>query len=297
MPAAKRSRSTRSASTSFLTVSAAKAGLLNGSLDFIASLSTADLEDIKKRPEVQLSITPTLSLTGILLQSKDPLLEDVRIRRALALSLDTKEIADAVMEGTASANNSALPIGSPFHRAVEDQGYTQNIAEAKKLLVEAGYKGQAIKLIANKRYSFVFDSAVLVQAMAQAVGLKIDIEVLDWAAQLERYSKGDYQAMAFVYSARLDPSLSFEVLTGPKATQPRKVWDNPEAQQMLQQSMLTIDTAKRQALFDEMHRRFIADVPMIVLFNGSELSALRNNVKGYAGWLYPEPRFWGVSLQ
>jgi hypothetical protein len=40
-----------------------------------------------------------------------------------------------------------------------------------------------------------------------------------------------------------------------------------------------------------------ADVPMIVLFNGSELSALRNNVKGYAGWLYPEPRFWGVSLQ
>ena len=202
MPAAKRSRSTRSASTSFLTVSAAKAGLLNGSLDFIASLSTADLEDIKKRPEVQLSITPTLSLTGILLQSKDPLLEDVRIRRALALSLDTKEIADAVMEGTASANNSALPIGSPFHRAVEDQGYTQNIAEAKKLLVEAGYKGQAIKLIANKRYSFVFDSAVLVQAMAQAVGLKIDIEVLDWAAQLERYSKGDYQAMALLGASR-----------------------------------------------------------------------------------------------
>jgi peptide/nickel transport system substrate-binding protein len=24
---------------------------------------------------------------------------------------------------------------------------------------------------------------------------------------------------------------------------------------------------------------------------------VRNNVKGYAGWLYPEPRFWGVSLQ
>jgi peptide/nickel transport system substrate-binding protein len=36
---------------------------------------------------------------------------------------------------------------------------------------------------------------------------------------------------------------------------------------------------------------------MIVLFNGSELAALRNNVKGYAGWLYPQPRFWGVSLQ
>jgi peptide/nickel transport system substrate-binding protein len=277
--------------------SAAKAGLLSGSLDFIASLSIPDLEDIKTRPDVKLSITPSLNLIGILLQSRDPLLGDVRIRRALALSLDTKEIVDAVMQGTADANISALPIGSPFHGAVENQGYAQDIAEAKKLLADAGYKGQPIKLIANKRYSFVFDSAVLVQAMAQAVGLKIDIEVLDWAAQLDRYSKGDYQAMAFVYSARLDPSLSFEMLTGPKATQPRKVWDNPEAEEMLRQSMLIIDPAKRQALFDEMHRRFIADVPMIVLFNGSELTALRNNVKGYAGWLYPQPRFWGVSLQ
>jgi len=202
-----------------------------------------------------------------------------------------------VMAGTARANNSALPIGSPFYGAVEAQGYTQNVTEAKKLLGEAGYKGQSIKMIANKRYSFVFDAAVLVQAMAQAAGINMEIEVLDWAAQLDRYNKGDYQAMAFVYSARLDPSLSFEMLTGPKATQPRKVWDNAQAHEMLRESMLTLDTAKRQALFDEMHRRFIADVPMIVLFNGSELAALRNNVKGYAGWLYPQPRFWGVSLQ
>jgi peptide/nickel transport system substrate-binding protein len=152
-------------------------------------------------------------------------------------------------------------------------------------------------MIANKRYSYVFDSAVLVQAMAQAVGINIELEVLDWAAQLDRYNRGDYQSMAFTYSARLDPSLSFEMLAGPKAVQPRKVWDNPEAQVMLQQSMMIDDKEKRQRLFDEMHRRFIDDAPMVVLFNGSEIAALRNNVKGYAGWLFAQPRFWGVSLQ
>ena len=277
--------------------SAAKAGLLSGSLDVILSLSTTDLDDLKARPDVQLSITPALSVTGILFQTRDPLLKDVRIRRAIALSIDTAEIVDAVMEGTARPNNSALPLGSPFYGELQSHGYVQNIAEAKKLLVEAGYRGQPIKMIANKRYSFAFDSAVLVQAMALAAGINIEIEVLDWAAELDRYNRGDYQAMAFTYSARLDPSLSFEMLTGPKATQPRKVWDNPEAQEMLRQSMITDDTAKRQALFDEMHRRFIADVPMIVLFNESELTALRKNIKGYAGWLYPEPRFWGVTVE
>ena len=277
--------------------SAARAGLLSGSLDIVNNLSIPDLDDLKDRPEVKLSIAPALGLTGILLQSKDPLLKDVRIRRALALSLDTKEIADVVMEGTARENNSALPVGSPYYGPVEAQGYTQNIAEAKKLLIQASYTGQPIKLIANKRYSYVFDAAVLVQAMAESVGIKIEIEVLDWATQLDRYNRGDYQAMSFVFSSRLDPSLSFEMLTGPKATQPRKVWDNPDAQKMLRESMLTFDKDKRQALFDEMHRRFIADVPMIVLFNGSELAATGKNVVGFAGWPYGEPRFWGVSLQ
>jgi peptide/nickel transport system substrate-binding protein len=277
--------------------SAAKAGLLSGSLDVISALGVPDLEDLRSRPEVQISVTPALGLTGILFQTRDPLLKDVRIRRAIALCLDTAEIANVVMQGTARANNSALPTGSPFYGEVQSHGYTQNVVEAKKLLVEAGYRGQPVKMIANKRYGFVFDSAVLVQAMAQAVGINIEIEVLDWATQLDRYNRGDYQAMAFVYSARLDPSLSFEMLTGPKATQPRKIWDNPEAQEMLRQSMMTDDTAKRQALFDEMHRRFIKDVPMVVLFNGAELAALRKNIKGYAGWLYPQPRFWGVSVQ
>jgi peptide/nickel transport system substrate-binding protein len=277
--------------------SAARAGLLSGGLDIINNLSIPDLDGLKDRPEAKLSTAPALGLVGILLQTRDPLLGDVRIRRALALSLDTKEITDVVMQGTAQANNSALPVGSPFYGPVEAQGYTQNIAEAQKLLAEAGYKGQPIKLIANKRYSYVFDAAVLVQAMAEAVGIKIEIEVLDWAAELDRYNKGDYQAMSFVYSARLDPSLSFEMLAGPKATQPRKIWDNPDAEKMLRESMLIADKDKRQALFDEMHRRFIADVPMIVLFNGSELAATGKNVTGFASWLYGQPRFWGVSLQ
>ena len=275
---------------------AARAGLLSGSLDVIMSLSIPDIDELKSQPEAQISVTPALGLTGILFQTRDPLLKDVRIRRAIALALDTAQIVDAVMEGTAKPNNSPLPIGSPFYGEVEAKGYEPNVAEAKKLLAEAGYHGQPIKMITNKRYSYVFDSAVLAQEMARAAGINIELEVLDWAAQLDRYNRGDYQAMSFVYSARLDPSLSFEMLMGPKDKQPRKVWDNPDAQEMLRQSMLISDSAKRQALFDEMHRRFIADVPMIALFNGSELVALRKGVKGYAGWLYPEARFWGVSL-
>ena len=78
--------------------SAAKAGLLSGSLDVINSLSIPEIEDLRSRSDVALSITPALGVTGILFQTRDPLLKDARIRRAIALCLDTAEIVDKLLQ-------------------------------------------------------------------------------------------------------------------------------------------------------------------------------------------------------
>ena len=75
----------------------------------------------------------------------------------------------------------------------------------------------------------MFDIALIAQAMAQAVGLNIEIEVLEWATQLDRYNKGDYQMMAFSIRPGSTPPSASSMLTGPKDKQPRKVWDNPQA--------------------------------------------------------------------
>jgi peptide/nickel transport system substrate-binding protein len=277
--------------------SAAKAALLGNSLDIVDDVAAADLPDLKSRSEATVVIAPNMNLVAVLMQTKDPLLQDVRIRRALALSLDTPQLVAAATQETGQPNNSAVPVKSPFYGPVQKEGFRRNLAEAKKLLQEAGYKGQTIKLIANKRYAPTFDAAVMIQAMAQEAGIKIDVEVLDWATQLDRYTKGDYQAMSFPYSARLDPSLNFEMFTGPKATQPRKVWDNPDVQAMLRESMQTIDKTRRQALFDDLHKRLIAEVPLVILYNGADITALRKNVAGYEGWPASAPRYWNVSLR
>jgi peptide/nickel transport system substrate-binding protein len=276
--------------------SAARAALLSGAID-TTGIATNEYDDVKDRHEIKVSVSPTMTFAAVLLQVKDPVLSDVRIRRALALSIDAPELVKAVTSDLAKANNSPVPASSPWYSPTLAQGFKRDIAQAKKLLAEAGYKGQPIKLIANKRYSYMFDAAVLVQAMASEAGIKIDVEVQDWASQLDRYTKGDYQAMSFGYSARLDPSLSYEVFTGPKATQPRKVWDHPEVEALLRESMQSGDKARRQAIFDELHRRLLADVPLIALFNPVELGAVRANVEGYKGWPQAMQRFWGVSLK
>ena len=130
----------------------------------------------------------------------------------------------------------------------------------------------------------MFDSAVLVQAMAREAGINLQIETLDWASQLARYGSGNYQVMAYSFSARLDPSLLFNVLIGDKARDPRKVWGTAEARDMLQRTMEIDEPAARQAAFDTLHRAFMDDVPAIVLFNPSRIAAMHENVVGYRGW-------------
>ncbi|PLC07321.1 peptide ABC transporter substrate-binding protein [Variovorax sp. RO1] len=275
---------------------AAKAALYSGGIDAFISPSPADVVEMRGRSDVRVDTTPVMTMVALLLQTTDPLLKDVRIRRALALALDTPEIAKSVTEGLSAVNNSVVPSSSPFYSPVQAGGYKRDIAGAKKLLAEAGYRGQPIKLVANKRYEALYSAAVLVQAMASEAGINVELEVLDWATQLDRYTKGQYQSMAFVYSARIDPSLNYEMVTGDKAAQPRKVWDNAAAQTRLTESMVSRDKARRQVLFDELHKQMLQDVPMVVLFNASDATAMRKSVTGFKGWAPAKPRFWNVRL-
>jgi peptide/nickel transport system substrate-binding protein len=276
--------------------STAKAALLRGDIDIIPDVANAEVRELKSNPKVEISIVSNMGLVGILLQTRDPLLKNVKLRQAIAAALDTEEIVASVTDGLGRPNNSIVPAMSAYYSPVQAKGYTFDKAAAKKLLQEAGYKGEPLVMLANKRYPQSFDSAVIAQQMLQSAGINATIEVLEWATQLDRYSKGNYQLQAFPYSARLDPALSFESVTGPKETQPRKVWDNPEAQALLDKSMVVAGKAERQAIFDELHKRFIDEVPMVMLYNGLDAGVYAKRVKGYKSSILSKPRLWEVSI-
>jgi len=276
---------------------AAKTALLSGDIDLVPDVSVADKQEIDGQKGVHTELAQTLSMSAILIQTRDPLLKDVRIRKALALAIDISQIAQAVTQGTSPPNPSVIPSASPYHSAVEEQGYTPNIEEAKTLLAEAGYKGQPIKMLVNRKYQNVYDSAIFAQALAQQAGINIELEVLDWGTQLDRYTTGQYQTMSFSYSARMDPALSYEMVSGPKDQQPRKVWENPEALKLIQDAMVTSDPKQRQAIFDKLHQLQIADVPLIVTYNGAEIAAVSDRLEGYKPWVASKPRLWNVAIK
>jgi peptide/nickel transport system substrate-binding protein len=86
------------------------------------------------------------------------------------------------------------------------------------------------------------------------------------------------------------------MFTGPKATQPRKAWDNPEVQAMLEQTMRETDANRRRATFEAMHRRLLEEVPIVALYSSVTHGVTPRHVQGYGAWAVDAPRAWGVQL-
>lgn len=271
----------------------AKAGLMSGALD-VAQVLDTDIAEFKAGKAVVTDAAPSAVKNTLLFQTRDPLLGNEKLRQAIAYSLDYAQLVAGASNNLGVPNNSAIPPNSPFSDAVQKAGYSYDPAKAQQLLKEAGYKGQPIHILANKRVHVPsFQVAVIAQAMMQSVGIAAEIDVIEWATQLDRYNKGNYQMMSFSYSSRLDPALSYEQFTGPKDREPRKVWDDPEVQKLLERASTISDEAERQKLFDELHTRQMKATPLLILYNGIETWGASNRVSGFAS-REGKPRLWGV---
>lgn len=272
------------------------AALVKGQVDVMPEVPAAEMMQLRRIAGVTLSAKPMLVNYAILIQDQSAPFGDVRMRRALALSLDRTAIAALVTNEVGVANASVVPSSSAYHSRVQSEGADYDVAATRTLLAQAGYRGEPIVLTTNRRYPAMFNQALLVQAMARQAGIRIELEVLEWATQLDRWKAGKYQLMSFGFSARADPYLNYDAVLGDRARNHTKLWDNPAALDLLRAAGETSDPAQRQQSFDGIHKLMVADCPLIVLYSLSDVNAVRSNVSGFDSWVFGRARLWGVRL-
>ena len=56
-----------------------------------------------------------MKVSGFLFQTRDPLLQDVRIRRAFLMALDVPQLVDATTDGESKPSLSIVPLPSPYY--------------------------------------------------------------------------------------------------------------------------------------------------------------------------------------
>jgi peptide/nickel transport system substrate-binding protein len=274
----------------------ARAALLSGQIDIWPEIEPSQVKEIEANPSVKITTSPVASIYTLTLQTRDPVLGDPRVRRAIAYAIDRKSLSDALFEGRAIVSSSLIPATSRLYGPIEKTGTEYDPDKAQQLLKEAGYHGERIVIQTSRQNTYMSDTAIYVQSMLKAVGINADVEVLEFATQFQHYYAGTYQMSIWNLTPYLDPIYIFERFTGSKEKQADKVWDDPNAVALLNTLFKTTDDEERQRTIDAAHELLIKTTPLIVWGTRVSVGAFRPNVQGFQAWPGQKPRFWGISL-
>lgn len=276
--------------------SSARAALLGGQLDLITGVDAADLAELQAQTRFTVHTKEALDWNALLIQTKNPLLADKNLRLAIAHAIDLPTLAKSVTHGISKANPSAVASSSPYFTAVQQQGYRYDPALAGEYLKKSGYRGQVLKITTNRHYQHMFDNALAIQAMLGKAGIKAELDVTDWPAQLNRYFAGDFQMLTTGFSARVDPVLAYRAFLGDKKKDGWAQWESGEAKALVEQATQIAEPPTRQQIFDTLHRQQIADLPILNLYNHYVIQANSPRISGYEAWTTGKVRLWNVQV-
>lgn len=276
--------------------STVKAGLESGVLQ-TAEISPDLIPEFQSSDKLQLIVARNNGKNLLYFQTRDKVLSNPGVRRAMAMALDLDQLVAAASNGTGETNGSMVSQDSVFFSETQKKRLPYDLEAAKKELDAAGYKGEPISIIANKRGNVPsFPAAVMAQAMMQQIGLNVQIEVLDYATQVDRRRSGNYQVISQSVAPRLDPALMYSFYVGNKDKNASLMWDNPKAIELMNAAYAEADQTKRQAIFDEFHELMLQEMPGIFLYDMVDVWGASKSLKGVPVW-QSNTRLWEVSLE
>jgi dipeptide transport system substrate-binding protein len=157
----------------------------------------ADLDAIRKDPNVTVLEQPGLNVGYLAYNTTKKPFDDVRVRKAINMAIDKKAIVDAVYLGTGvPAKNPIPPSMWSYNDAVKDDGYDPE--GAKKLLAAAGLGGgfttdlwaMPVQRPYNPNAKRI---AELMQADLAKIGVKAEIKSFEWGEYRKRMQAGEHQ--------------------------------------------------------------------------------------------------------
>jgi peptide/nickel transport system substrate-binding protein len=166
--------------------------LQKGEIDWWQQPTTDYWADLKRRPGIKLDIIdPAGSYNYIRINCLNPPFDNPAIRRAALAAIDQADITAAIA-GTDPAM-SHTPVGffapdSPMasQAGMENLRSPPDLARARLLLKDAGYKGEKIVVVTFPTIATLNASALVAADAFRRIGFNVEIVALEIAAALQR---------------------------------------------------------------------------------------------------------------
>ena len=211
-------------------------------------------------------------------------MDNVKFRQAVWTAIDREAMAKIAWYGFAK------PATGPFNSHISFAStdvpkYPRDIAKAKAMFVEAGYKGETIRLLPLPYgESWQRQAEIVRQNLAQA-GVKVEMVATDVAGWNQRCNEWDFD-LAFTYVYQYgDPALgvsrNYTTDSIAKGSPFNNVsgYSNPKVDELFAAGAKEADPAKRAAIYLEAQKILVTDVPVAWLHEINFPTLYRTKVK------------------
>jgi len=266
--------------------------LAAGEVDFLEAVGP-DLASFLRRRNMtvrRIAALPTYAFVRPNFQL--PPFNDLRARQALALIIDQNDMMPSVAgsDGRWSVCHSFSVCGSVYGTEVGAEPYLQpNIARARQLLQEAGYRGEPLVLLGTTTLAPISAMTQVLARRLQEAGVNVDVQMTDFPVMLQRMhaqdrpiGQGGYNLFAYyaIGTSWFHPlmNLSLDLRCGERNWAGYPCDQQGEA--LRQAFFAAPDSAARRTAFEAFQRRAWEYIPYIPAGQFDVFSAYRRNVDG-----------------
>jgi oligopeptide transport system substrate-binding protein len=167
---------------------------LRGDVDWVPRLYPDELVDVLRERD-DFYHGPGLSVYYFRLNTRRPPLDDPRVRQAIGLAIDRREITDLVLRLGQIPATAIVPPGMPGYRS-PGSGMGFDVARARALLAEAGHAGgrgiRPIGILYNTHETHKKIAEVIADQLRRNLGIDVSAYNQEWQSYLASMRAGDY---------------------------------------------------------------------------------------------------------
>jgi len=267
--------------------------LRKGTIDLVVNDIAPDIvHQLARDRELQVVESPGVDFQYIGLNLRDPILKDLRVRKAIGYAIDRRAIVDYLRRGLAAPAAGILP---PVSWAFEPDmfTFTYDPARSRALLDEAGYpdpdgdgpqpRFHLTLKVSNAEFNRL-QSAVIQQDL-RAVGIALDVRTFEFATLYADVLTGNFQlyTLQWVGGAVADPDILRRVFHStqvPPAGFNRGFFQNATVDRLLDEAAVTTDQERRRQLFGKVQRIIADEVPYISLWYKTNVAVAQRTLTG-----------------
>jgi oligopeptide transport system substrate-binding protein len=254
---------------------------MTGQVDWIPKVPATVVPLAKQRSDFH--PTPEMTIYFYRINCTTGPLKDPRVRKALALAVNKKEVVEGVTRGGEIPALSMVPLGLPGYEPAQGEPYNPELA--RKLLAEAGFPGgqglPKVEILYNTEEAHQSVAELIQAQWKENLGIDAGLQNMEWNAYLAAQQKLQYQVSRSGWIGDyLDPNTFLDMWTTDNPNN-QTGWSNKEYDKLIAEAATESVPAKRMQILKQAEAILLEELPIIPIYYRISTNMVRPYVKGW----------------